>query len=192
MADKTSIHKVRLDMAHIDQHRYEQLCFTMARGSKESYQHLIMRMLAYAMIPEQRLAFGSGVDGADVGYGPSPDVMVKGYDDHYIYWIDVGFPKFERIKKASHQADHVMVLSINHSDWLAENQVRLLQLGNVQLVLLDEPMLNQLSGQLQRSINWSLVVDGAKLGVSTGMEYCESALNRFNHTNQAEQLLMAS
>ena len=188
MADKTSIHKVRIDLSNIDQHRYEQLCFTAARGSKESYEHLIMRLLAYSMVPESRLAFGNGVNGADTGLGLSPDVMVKDYDDHYIYWIDVGFPQVERIKKASALADHVIVFSINNSQWVADNQNDLLQWSNVQLILFDEAMLTQLASELGRSIHWSLVVDGEKIGVSTGQDYCESVINRINHP---QQLLLA-
>lgn len=180
MADKTSILKVRFDLSHIEQHRYEQICFTLARGEHESDEHLIMRMLAYAMMPEQRLSFGHGVDGASIGMGASPDVMVKDYDDHYVYWIDVGCPSIERIKKASNQADYVIVLSMNNTDWLAENQAQLLGFSNVKLILLEQSWLKEMATQLCRSINWSLVIDDAKIGISTGQIYCESAICRLD------------
>ena len=180
MADKTSILKVRFDLSHIEQHRYEQICFTLGRGETESDEHLIMRMLAYAMMPEQRLSFGSGVNGTSIGIGASPDVMVKDYDDHYIYWVDVGFPSVERIKRASNQSDHVIVVSVNQSEWLNENQSQLLGLSNVKLILLEQQWLTEMSSQLCRSINWSLVIDDAKIGISTGQVYCESTISRLD------------
>ena len=180
MADKTYILKVRFDLSHIEQHRYEQVCFTLNRGELESDEHLIMRMLAYAMMPEQRLSFGSGVNGASIGMGVSPDVMVKDYDDHYLYWIDVGFPSVERIKKASNQSDEVIVLTVNSSEWLTESQAQVLALPNVKLILLEQKWLEQMATQLCRSINWSLVIDEDKIGISTGKIYCESSICRLS------------
>lgn len=180
MADKTSILKVRFDLSHIEQHRYEQVCFTLCRGQNESDEHLIMRMLAYAMMSEQRLSFGSGVDGASIGMGVSPDVMVKDYDDHYVYWIDVGCPSVERIKKASHLADKVIVMTVDNGEWLAEHQGPLLALSNVKLIVLEQRWLKEIATQLCRSINWSLVIDDAKIGISTGQIYAESTICRLD------------
>jgi len=175
MANKSSIFKVRIDMANIDQHRYEQLCFTVAMSANESYQHFVMRLLAYAMVPEQRIAFGQGVCN-----GNDPDVMVKDYDEHYIYWIDVGYPQSARVKKACNQADNVIIFSLKQSDWLTRNQFEIMAYNNVQMVLLEPKLIEPLEQSLTRTLNWSLVLDGNKIAVCDHHNYWESSITRLN------------
>ena len=182
MANKSSIFKVRIDMSNIDQHRYEQLCFTAAKSFDENYEHFVMRLLAYAMLPEERLSFGSGVCS-----GVEPDVMVRDYDDHFIYWVDIGYPSCERIKKASQQADHVVIFSLNGTEWLQEHQWQIMQHKNVQLVLLAPDLITPLQQNITRAIDWSLVVDGSKIGVCDHYNYWESDIVKVN--NQKELVL---
>lgn len=177
MAKKTSIHKVHIDISNIDQHRYQKLTFTVALGFNESLSHLAMRLLAYAMVPEEKLAFGRGVC-----IGSDPDVMVKDYDDHYIYWIDIGFPALERLKKATYQADNVIVFSINQSEWLDESYVELMKLNKLHLLLFQPEVIEQLCRGISRNINWSIVIDGNKIGIADNAGYVESKITRFNAT----------
>ena len=71
-------------------------------------------------------------------------------------------------------------MSIDNSEWLTENHAQLLALSNVKLVLLEQRWLTELSSELCRSINWSLVIDDAKIGISTGQIYTESAICRLD------------
>ena len=185
MASKASIFKVHIDIANIDQHRYEQLGFTVAQDDRETTDHLVMRLFAYAMVPEERLSFGQGVCS-----GPDPDVGVKDWDDHYIYWIDVGFPSVERVKKASHQADNVIVFSVNDSEWLEESSQEVLQLNNTHLVLFDTNAIEEISSSIERTIDWNLVIDGNKMGVSDHQHYVESAITRMNSLRAPEMAMI--
>jgi uncharacterized protein YaeQ len=184
MSDKTSIFKVHIDISNIDQHRYEQLRFTVALQRQESLSHLVMRLIAYAMVPEEKLSFGQGVC-----TGIDPDVMVKDYDDHYIYWIDAGYPAMERIKKASHQADNVLIFSLNDSEWLTDSHNDLMNMNNTHLLLLEPPVINTLEEGIERNINWSLVIDGCKIGISDTENYVESTISRL-HSRQSPQMAM--
>ena len=175
MADKTSVFKVRIDISNIDQHRYEKLCFTVALDPKESLSHLVMRLIAYAMVPDDKLSFGHGVC-----VGADPDVMVKDYDDHYIYWIDIGFPTVERLRKASYQADNVIVFSLNKSPWLSEAMIDLMNLNKLHLILFQPEIIERLGKNLSRNINWSIVIDGNKIGISNNDCYVESKITRIN------------
>jgi uncharacterized protein YaeQ len=183
MTDKTSIFKVRIDISNIDQHRYEQLCFTVGRGDEESMAHLVMRLIAFAMVPEDNMSFGHGVCGP-----AEPDVMVKDYDDHYIYWIDIGYPSVERVRRASHQADNVIIFSLNNSDWLKESGNTILNMNNIHLILLRPELIDKLAQGIQRNIKWSVVIDGDKIGISDTQNYVESTFTQLNssHLNSQE------
>ena len=184
MSDKTSIFKVQIDMSNIDQHRYEQLSFTVALSKHESMSHLVLRLLAYAMVPEQNVLFGHGGSS-----GTEPDVMVKDYDDHYIYWIDAGFPSLMRVKKANRKADQVLLFSLSHSQWLSESYNDLMNMGNTQLVLFNPSVINHVAQGVSRNINWSLVIDGNKMGLSDQHNYYESIINT-EHSRQSPELVM--
>ena len=181
MADKSSIFKVRIDIANIDQHRYEQVGFTVSLGSRETIDHLVMRLIAYAMVPEEKIAFGHGVC-----FGADPDVMVKDYDDHYIYWIDIGYPEMTRVKKASNQADNVIIFSLEGSEWLDEHHHELAGHENVHLILLQPEFIEQLGNALNRHVNWSLVVDGNKISISDNEQYVESSIVH-THAHQSRE-----
>ena len=179
MADKTSIFKVSIDISNIDQHRYEQLCFTVALDAKEDMSHLVMRLIAYAMVPEEKLSFGKGVC-----VGADPDVAVRDYDDHFIYWIDIGYPSTDRIKKASHQSDNVIIFSLNDSQWLKESQNELMTMNNVNLVLFKPDVIEKLSNNIVgRNIKWSLVIDGNKLGIADSESYVETKISRMHSSH---------
>lgn len=175
MVNKTSIYKVHIDISNIDQHHYEKRCFTVALDEKESLSHLVMRLIAYAMIPEDKLSFGHGVC-----VGADPDVMVKDYDDHYIYWIDIGFPGIDRLRKATYQADNVLVFSLNQSPWLKESMNDLMNLNNLHLILFQSEVIEKLCQRLTRNINWSLVIDGNEIGISDSEFYLKSKITHLN------------
>lgn len=177
MANKTSVFKVHIDISNIDQHRYEKLCCTVALDAKESLSHLVMRLIAYAMVPEKKLTFGRNTI-----MGVEPDIMVKDYDDHYIYWIDIGFPTIERLKKASCQADNVIVFSVNQSEWFEEAKNDLMTFNNLHLVLFQPDAIEQLCQGIGRNIQWSIVIDGNKVGISDAQSYVESKITRINAT----------
>ena len=179
MADKTSIFKVNIDISNIDQHRYEQLCFTVARDASEDMSHLVMRLIAYAMVPEQKLSFGKGVC-----VGSTPDVAVKDYDDHYVYWIDIGYPAIDRIKKASRQSDNVIIFSLIDSQWLKDAHNELMTMNNVNLVLFKPDVIEKLVNNIDgRNISWSLVIDGNKLGISDNDSYVETTISRMHSSH---------
>jgi uncharacterized protein YaeQ len=186
MADKTSIFKVKIDISNIDQHRYEQLCFTMALNNRESLEHMILRLIAYAMVPEQKLVFGN-----DVCKGDTPDVMVKDYDDHFIYWIDIGEPSVSRVKKASHVADNVLIFSLDRSQWLNDCYPELRQLDNMQVLLFDPDWVAALEKDICRNINWSVVIDGDRIGISNSSNYLESSIIRLNSSKQTNQKVLS-
>lgn len=179
MADKTSIFKVNIDISNIDQHRYQQLCFTVARDDNEDMSHLVMRLIAYAMVPEEKLSFGKGVC-----IGATPDVAVRDYDDHFVYWIDIGYPSTERIKKASHQSDNVIIFSLIDSQWLKESHNELMTMNNVNLVLFKPDVIDKLAKNIVgRNITWSLVIDGDKLGISNEDSYVETKISRMHSSH---------
>jgi uncharacterized protein YaeQ len=185
VANKTSIYKVNIDISNIDQHRYQKLCFTVALAPKESLSHLAMRLIAYAMVPEEKLSFGHSNC-----MGLAPDVMVKDYDDHYIYWIDIGFPALGRLKKASCQADNVVVFSLNKSDWLDDSVNELMSFSNLHLVLFQQDVIEQLCQTLGRQIHWSIVIDGNKIGIADSQHYVESQITRMNGTGAPSMAYM--
>lgn len=182
MADKSSIFKVKIDVSNIDQHRYEQLCFTVALDRKETINHMVMRLLAYAMVPEPNMAFGKAAQG-----NGEPDIIVKDYDEHIIYWIDAGFPQMNRVKKATRQSDCVLIFSVADSNWLDDYRHELMHMKNVHLILVQPELVERLSHDIERSIDWSIVIDENKLAITDNTHYMESNITRM-HSNAAMEM----
>lgn len=61
----------------------------------ESVEHLVLRVLAYALNEEPGIEFSPGVCRGDL-----PAIAIKAPDGSYKYWIEVGAPSAHQLQKA--------------------------------------------------------------------------------------------
>lgn len=119
MALKSTIFKVNLQVADIDNAYYADHALTLARHPSETDERMMIRLVALALHAHQlqsvcngdgTLAFGAGLSNPD-----DPDVSLRDFTGQTRLWIEVGQPEDKPIIKACGKADTVAVYCFNHA-----------------------------------------------------------------------------
>src|SRR5687768_959384 len=141
MAQRSTIHRVSIDLCDTDRQVYEQIQMSVARADSETPQRLIARILAYCLCYEPEIAFTGGV-----GAGEEPDVWVKEPGGRVKVWIEVGLPDPKRLLKAARHCDRVVLLAYGRRvpDWQTEHLPQIGRLSNVTVAALDLGFLDRL------------------------------------------------
>ena len=95
MALSSTIHNFEIDLADSDRHLYESLALRVARHPSESEQHLVARVLAYALEFTEGIAFSRGVSEPE-----EPTISIRDLTGAVQAWIEVGVPDAARLHKA--------------------------------------------------------------------------------------------
>src|SRR5258705_10302215 len=106
MALKSTIFKAELSVADIDRGYYRDHVLTIARHPSETDERMMVRLLAFALHADERLAFGRGLSTED-----EPDLWQRDLTGSIEKWIDVGLPDEREVRKACGRARAVYVLA---------------------------------------------------------------------------------
>lgn len=104
MAQKATIFKVTLDVADMNRGYYGTHALTLARHPSETDLRMMVRMLAFALHADDRLAFGRGLSSDD-----EPDLCLTDDTGAIVSWIDVGLPDERLLRRAAGRAREVIV-----------------------------------------------------------------------------------
>lgn len=106
MALKATIFKADLQVADLDRGHFADYALTIARHPSETDERMMVRLLAYALYAGPDLSFGKGIsnDEEPALWEVDPGGVIR-------LWIEVGLPDETRVRKASHKADRVVVLT---------------------------------------------------------------------------------
>lgn len=104
MALKATVFKADLSVADIDRGVYADHALTLARHPSETDERLMVRLLAFALHADERLAFGRGLSAED-----EPDLALSDLSGEIVEWIDVGLPDEREVRKACGRARSVFV-----------------------------------------------------------------------------------
>ena len=128
-----------------------------------------------ALYFEPELTFTKGV-----GAGDEPDLWLKGPDGRVKLWIEVGLPDADRLIKAGRHSERVVLCAFGsaYMVWLKQQLPKLTGIANLEIISLDQPFLQRLSGLLQRSITWSLTITEGLLYLNIDGLTLESAVIR--------------
>ncbi|MEN9719575.1 YaeQ family protein [Limnohabitans sp. MMS-10A-178] len=119
MALKSTIYKVNLSIADIDNSYYADHALTLARHPSETDERMMIRLLALAhnafrlqaeLNGDGQLAFGAGLSDPD-----DPDLSLRDFTGQTRLWVEVGQPEDKPLNKACQKADAVMVYCFNHA-----------------------------------------------------------------------------
>ena len=173
MALPSTIHRVTIQLSHVDCGIYETLQATLARHPSETAERLVLRLLAYAVCYRPELAFTRGIGAAD-----EPDLWIKEPDDRVALWIEVGTPEPERLIKASRHAGRVVLLAgaPNRQRWVEQHLARLAGVANLTVIGLDFAVVRRLAAGLERTIAWDVTITGGALYVTTAGETLDASL----------------
>ena len=162
MALKPTIFKFDVSLADMDRDCYESLALTVAQHPSETVQRMLVRVLARCLYHHEQLAFTRGLSEND-----EPDLWQKSLDDRIERWIEVGEPSLDRLKKASRQADDVVVLSFNtRADvWWRQLEERL-PAGTAAVYRFDWPPICDLADMIERTGALSVTINRPELFVA--------------------------
>ncbi|MDO8376700.1 MAG: YaeQ family protein [Aquabacterium sp.] len=113
MALKSTVFRVNLQIADIDNNYYADHALTLARHPSETDERMMVRLVAMALqahkLPsvcngDGTLAFGAGLSDPD-----EPDVWLRDFTGRTRLWIEVGQPEDKPMAKACSKADAVFV-----------------------------------------------------------------------------------
>jgi len=104
MALKSTVFKVKLNVADLDRNVYEDYSLAVARHPSETDARMMLRIAVFALHAQEYLQFGRGISTDD-----EPDLWVKDLSDVITLWIELGTPDPSRLRKASGRAQEVLL-----------------------------------------------------------------------------------
>jgi uncharacterized protein YaeQ len=174
MAIKSTIYKVSLAIADIDNSYYADHALTLARHPSETDERMMVRLVALALNAHKlqtvcngdgTLAFGAGLSDPD-----EPDVYLRDYTLAYKLWIEVGQPEDKPVTKACGKSEEVAIYTFSHSApiWWKGIETKLTRPRNLSVWLLPHPVSQELAAMAQRSMQLQATVQEGHLMLSDG------------------------
>lgn len=131
MALKSTVFKAEVQVADLDRQHFGDYALTLARHPSETDERMMIRLLAFALNADERLAFGRGLSSEG-----EPDLALTDYTGAIDLWIDVGLPDEREIRKASGRAARVAVYTYGTGagPWWRQNAPALARLSNLTVI----------------------------------------------------------
>ena len=175
MALQATLYHLRIDLSDVDRGVYEALDLRVARHPSESMPYLLTRVLAYALLYEEGIAFGKGLSTTE-----EPALWIKDLQGNVRAWIEVGTPSADRLHKASKAAPRVVVFTQHDPRLLVEAaQSRAIhKVEQVEVYALDPAFLAELEALTDRNARWTLLRNDGLLFVTVGDKSVSGAVTR--------------
>lgn len=106
MAANATLYKAHLDISDIDRGYYANHSMTLAQHPSETFERLVVRLLAFVLHAHEDLSFGAGLGSDD-----EPDLWLRSPTGEIDCWIDLGQPEEARIRRACSRARSVVVVN---------------------------------------------------------------------------------
>jgi uncharacterized protein YaeQ len=171
MARNATIHRVQLELSHVDRDVYADLPLTLARHPSETIERMVMRILAFGLRFAEGLEFGRGVSATD-----EPDLWRREGDGRVIEWIEVGQPDAKRLIKAARQSRscECFVFGDGAARWRTAQLDDMKAPENLGVARIDDAFVGSLSAGVDRQIRWSMTVAEGTIFLTSGDESFES------------------
>lgn len=156
MALRSTIYRADLAVSDLDRGVYAQHALTLARHPSETEERLMVRLLAFALHADERLAFGRGLSTEG-----EADLWQRDDTGAIVRWIDVGLPEEKDIRKACGRAAEVVVLAygVRRVDaWWSANEAALARLANLRVYTLAASDTDALAALAARSMTLTCTV----------------------------------
>jgi uncharacterized protein YaeQ len=174
VALKPTIYKFNIALADLNNHHYPNLNLVLAQHPSETLERMMVRLLVFCLHShedtDQLMSFTKGLSSTE-----EPDIWHKGLDDQLNYWIDVGEPSFDRMKKACRLAKRTFVYSFNSKSdvWWKQNQLQFSVLP-IKLASFDWQEIKLLAQHVERTATWSITISDESLFISTQKAQAET------------------
>ncbi|GAB5413448.1 MAG: YaeQ family protein [Congregibacter sp.] len=129
MALKSTIIKIKLTVSDMDRHVYQDFPLAVARHPSETDARMMLRVAAFAMHADERLAFGRGISTQD-----EPDLWRQELNGDISLWVELGTPDPDRLRKACGRAEQVVLYAYGErrfSVWWEKHAPALARFSNL-------------------------------------------------------------
>ena len=179
MAIKSTIFKVNLQVADIDNAYYADHALTLARHPSETDERMMVRLAALALQAHKlqsicngdaTLGFGAGLSDPD-----EPDVLLRDFTGRTRLWIEVGQPEDKPLLKACGKADevHLYCFSSAADVWWKAIQTKLTRPQNLRVWRIPAVQSQALAKLAQRSMQLQATVQEGQLMLGDAKETVE-------------------
>ncbi|KRG68788.1 YaeQ family protein [Pseudoxanthomonas dokdonensis] len=161
MAPKSTVVKAELQISDMDRHHYGTHPLTMAQHPSETDTRLLVRLLAFALLAEDRLEFGKGLSTEE-----EPDLWRRDYTGDIEQWVDLGQPDESRIRKACGRAREVVVINYGGRAadlWWEKNAASLARHRNLSVLDISAQDVDALLGLLPGGLRLSVMIQDGEV-----------------------------
>ncbi|HVZ87318.1 MAG TPA: YaeQ family protein [Polyangia bacterium] len=175
MALSATVYHFQIELSDVDRGVYESLDLRVARHPSESTPYLLTRVIAYALLFEEGIAFSKGLSTTE-----EPALWIKDLQGNLRVWVEVGAPSAERLHKASKASPRLVVFTQHDPRLLIrEAQTRVIhKAADIEVYALDPAFLAQLGALTDRNPRWTLLRNDGQLYVTVGTETVSGTLAR--------------
>lgn len=181
MALQSVLYDFEVELSHVERDLHLRVSAKVARHPSESLERLWLRVLAWCLFHQERIAFGPGLSEPD-----EPDLFADDLTGEKRLWIRVGRPDPERFQREADRASRAQVAALFDAParleaFLAEaREKKLSRLGRAELLAVDPALLRALAARDERRVRITLTSVGDHLYVGRGDEALDGPLTRGN------------
>jgi uncharacterized protein YaeQ len=175
MALSATVYRFQIDLSDVDRGVYEALDLRVARHPSESMPYLLTRVIAYALLYEEGIAFSKGLSTSD-----EPALWVKDLQGNLRAWVEVGTPSADRLHKASKASPRVVVFT-HHDPRLLTREAEsraIHRVETIEVYAIDSTFLETLAALTDRNVNWTLLRNDGLVYVTAGSETLSTTMTR--------------
>src|SRR4029079_15088374 len=166
MALSATVYHIQIELSDVDRGVYETLDLRVARHPSESMAYMLTRVIAYALLYEEGIAFSKG----GLSSTEAPPITIRDAQGNLRAWIEVGTPSSDRLHKASKASPRVVVFTQHDPRLLVrEAGTRPIDKADqIEVYAFDPRFLAQLGELTERNAKWTLLRNEDVLYVTVG------------------------
>ncbi|MFC0677644.1 YaeQ family protein [Lysobacter korlensis] len=161
MSPKSTVVKAELQVSDMDRHYYGMHNLTLAQHPSENEERLMVRLLTFALLADERLEFGRGLSDES-----EPDLWRRDYTGEIEQWVDLGQPDEADIRRASGRARQVVIVTYSGNSaqiWWEKNAAGLSRLKNLTVIDIPADAVASLVALYQRSMRLNCLIQDAEV-----------------------------
>lgn len=177
MALKATIYKAAVSIADLDRNRFLETSLTLACHPSETQQRMMLRLLAWIVYADEKLAFTRGLCADE-----EPEIWLCNDHGGVDLWVELSLPDERRLKKATRKAAEVVLFAYNSRAaqvWWQQQQAALSQYKNLTLWYLDDEQLAALSALADRNMALQATLQEGVIWLSDAQTHLELRLTRW-------------
>ena len=165
MALKSTIFKAELEVSDLDRSHFAKHSLTLARHPSETDERMMVRVLAFALNADERLAFGRGLSSED-----EADLARTDLTGAIELWVDVGLPDERAVRKASGRSRQVTVYAFGTGAeiWWRQNAEALGRIANLGVIYLPPDTTRTMAKAAERTMAVQCTIQEGRVWLSFG------------------------